>query len=264
MMDKEHISQILQYALLVAAQNDDWENRELGPIHLIKYVYLADMEYAKWHDGQTYTGIDWTFHHFGPWSPALHQQIEPALAPIHAHQKKIATSQYGKEDFIRWKIDFNKDLYNQIRKNIPMDLRHAIQNYVETYYADTSSLLHFVYSTPPMLKAAPNEHLDFSELATSKERATEEPYTPYLDRLSKKKKQKLKIEMQKLRERLKEKVKEHSSTLYPTREPGRIDGVFEDGVKWLDELAGDNLPEESITVHFSDEIWKSKARRGDA
>ena len=54
MPDKEKINHILQYALLVAAQSDDYLDRQLGPIHLIKYVYLADMDYAKYHEGQTY------------------------------------------------------------------------------------------------------------------------------------------------------------------------------------------------------------------
>jgi hypothetical protein len=263
MMNEENISRILQYALLVAAQNDDWKDRELGPIHLVKYVYLADMEYAKWHDGKIYTGIDWIFHHFGPWSPVLHQQIEPALAPIHAQQKKIPSTQYGKEDFIRWKVDFREDLYKQVREELPLALRHAIQNQVETYRVDTPSLLHFVYSTPPMLKAAPGEHLDFGGLATLA-KSEAEPYTPYLDRLSKKKKKRLKTGMQELREHLKKKVNESSLEVYPTGELGRVDAVFEAGVEWLDRLAGEDLPEEGVTAHFSDEIWKSEARRGDA
>jgi len=58
MTDLNKIRQIMQYALLVAGQNDDPYERQLGPIHLVKYVYLADMEYAEYHEGQTFTGID--------------------------------------------------------------------------------------------------------------------------------------------------------------------------------------------------------------
>lgn len=35
------VDAIIKYALSVASQNDNFTERELGPIHLIKYVYLA-------------------------------------------------------------------------------------------------------------------------------------------------------------------------------------------------------------------------------
>ena len=37
---------ILQYALLLAGQEDDFFDRQLGPIHLLKYCYLADLIHA--------------------------------------------------------------------------------------------------------------------------------------------------------------------------------------------------------------------------
>ena len=55
MTDQEKIQQIMQYALLIAAQGDDYHERELSPLHLIKYVYLADMEYARYNEGETFT-----------------------------------------------------------------------------------------------------------------------------------------------------------------------------------------------------------------
>ena len=38
---------LLQYALLVAGEQDEFLDRQLGPIHLIKYVYLADLFHAN-------------------------------------------------------------------------------------------------------------------------------------------------------------------------------------------------------------------------
>ncbi len=47
---------LLQYALLVAGEQDEFLDRQLGPIHLIKYVYLADLFHAKRNNGVTFTG----------------------------------------------------------------------------------------------------------------------------------------------------------------------------------------------------------------
>jgi hypothetical protein len=41
-MDINKVELLLKY-ILVAAGQEDLGNREVGPIHLIKYVYLADL-----------------------------------------------------------------------------------------------------------------------------------------------------------------------------------------------------------------------------
>ena len=41
-MDMHKVDQLLKY-VLVAAGQEDYGNREVGPIHLVKYVYLADL-----------------------------------------------------------------------------------------------------------------------------------------------------------------------------------------------------------------------------
>jgi hypothetical protein len=55
-MDAARVEAVLGYALAVAAQADDWRHRELGPIHLLKYLYLADVAHAKRHGGESFTG----------------------------------------------------------------------------------------------------------------------------------------------------------------------------------------------------------------
>ena len=57
--DPSRVDLLLQYALLVAGEEDEYIDRQLGPIHLIKYVYLADLAYARHNEGKTFTGIDW-------------------------------------------------------------------------------------------------------------------------------------------------------------------------------------------------------------
>jgi hypothetical protein len=53
-MDIKKVDQLLKY-ILAAAGQADYGNREVGPIHLIKYVYLADLAFAEKHGGETFT-----------------------------------------------------------------------------------------------------------------------------------------------------------------------------------------------------------------
>ncbi len=73
---------VLQYSLLVAGEQDTSFDRQLGPIHLLKYVYLADL-FAGKNEGATYTGIEWKFYKFGPWSQSVNERIAPALSACH-------------------------------------------------------------------------------------------------------------------------------------------------------------------------------------
>ena len=46
-MKSNKIDLLIQCAILIAGREDDYLDRQLGPIHLIKYVYLADLAYAE-------------------------------------------------------------------------------------------------------------------------------------------------------------------------------------------------------------------------
>src|SRR5258708_28753150 len=98
--DQHRTDRLLQYVLVVAAQEDDWRDRELGPIHFLKYAYLGDLAYAARHEGEGYTGAEWQFYHFGPWQLQVHERIEPALAAIHADRKSLPNS--FDDDFVRF------------------------------------------------------------------------------------------------------------------------------------------------------------------
>ena len=154
----KHIDLILQYVLLTAGEEDDFEDRDLGPIHLLKYVYLADLAYAQRHNGDSYTGIDWQFYKFGPWSSIVHNRIDTALACIHAN-KKIFDNNYGNDDdWTRWSLR-DEGLLSQIGKKLPLVITSRIRSDVHKYGKDTPSLLDRVYKTKPMLMARPMEYL---------------------------------------------------------------------------------------------------------
>ena len=76
-LDQTRLDRLFQYALAIAAQADDFQQRDLGPIHLLKYAYLGDLAHAQRHEGATFTGAVWQFHNFGPWSGEAFSRIAP-------------------------------------------------------------------------------------------------------------------------------------------------------------------------------------------
>jgi len=252
------IDLLLQYTLLTAGQ-EDWGSRELGMIHLIKYLYLADLEYSERHNGETYTGLNWKFYHFGPWAEKLYQRIEPALLAIGAEKKVYPSTKYEK-DCVRWSIQ-NDELHNELDSKLSIILSGAIQNSVHKFGSDTEGLLHFVYKTAPMLQASPGETLDFtphkSNVQESEQAQEDDTISiPLSTRQLKKRKKELSAIRKRLKERLDKKKKQ--VRFIPT--PPRYDDVFFEGVKYLDSLAGDPIEPLEGTLIIADSVWKSKAR----
>lgn len=250
-MNTSRIEAVLGYALAVAAQADEWRDRELGPIHLLKYLYLADLAFAESHGGASFTGIDWRFHKFGPWSVAAYQQLEPALAQVGADRKTFS-SKY-QEDNVRWRL--KPDQLECRDAGLPLEVVRVLNNAVGAYGSDTSALLHHVYRTPPMLRAAPGEPLSLaSEEDIADVSAGESSELPEVA-LSKTRLKKMRSEMER---RLAN--KRQSRRAVPPDPAPRYDEVFAAGVAWLD---GPEAEPRSGTLTFSDDAWPSRAR-GDA
>jgi hypothetical protein len=255
-MDQDRIDHVIQLAVLVAGREDAPFDRELGPIHLIKYVYLADLAYAERHGGETYTGVPWQFYHYGPWSPEVNQRIEPALYAISATEKTFTSPKY-ESDFKRWsKVD--DELLEEIERLLPPDVVSAVKRHVHKFGKDTAELLHFVYVTPPMLRAAPREQLVFEPKAPE-EHPSLEPSAPPL---SKKQQKRADARFQEAKARVAQKMAERRAAQAERKlaPPPRYDEVFFEGVAWLDELAGEPIPPASGEISIDHEIWNSPSR----
>lgn len=295
-MNQDRIDQVMQFALAVSrcVHEEDWKLRELGPIHLIKYVYLADLAYAREH-GETYTGTKWIFNHFGPWAAEVHDRIEFAMANINAYSKKI-DSKYG-DDFTRWGIESYEEadeVYRQNREGLPMDVCFDLERVVKEFGNATSDLLHYVYLTEPMQCAAPKETLVFhvaeqkaeyvleqqqqqqqrqQQKTQSKEQAPKKMIEERSEQKTnvkqreglrpkaiKKRKNRLEKARARFAEKARERVRLRKERLQRQVTP-RYDEVFEEGTRKLDELAGPPLEESQGTLEFSASIWKSPARK---
>jgi len=176
--------------------------------------------------------------------------------------KKLSQSDYeDKDEWVRWTAT-DDSFRNALEMELPLVIKSTLRRNVHRFGKATPELLLYVYSTKPMLCAAPREFLDFSNLTTpikdlSDEQSIGEP-------LSFKKQKTLKANLRNLRiqntERLSAKRK--NSLVTPPISP-RYDEVYFEGLKWLDSLAGEKIQEGEKDVSFSDSIWKSPSRCGD-
>ena len=255
--DQRKIDLLLQYALVRAAQEDDWRDRELGPIHLLKYAYLADCSYAERHDGQTFTGVAWRFYHFGPWHTLVHDRIEPALQEVHAERKTIRGASRD-ADFLRFSIVHDADrLRDRLENELPAGVAHAVGHVVHEFGGNTAALLRHVYLTAPMLGAAPGEPLIFAA-STSDNRANPESEVGHLTA-------KQRRETKAVLSALREKIRGHFAQRVVVRRtevspPPRYDELFVAGTEWLDVLAGEPVEHLEGELTVSPEIWKSPTR----
>lgn len=258
-MDTDRVELLIQFALLAAGQNDELFERELSRIHLIKYVYLADLAHARRHDGATWSGVTWQFHHFGPWAAEVNDRIQPALEGIDALER-VVSSKYG-DDTIRWHVENDNDsddLYNKIERQLPFEIAGAIRSNVRKFGNETEGLLHHTYLTEPMLRAAPGSILLF----VSEPKAEYAQSAPPVELTTKQKKRE-QAALEEVRKRFSErfsarKMEKANRELAP---PPRYDEEFFEGLKWLDSLAGEPPQNGEVLVSFDDNIWDSDTRR---
>lgn len=269
--DAARVDPLLQFILAVAGQQDEVRDRELGPIHLLKYAYLADLAHSEIHEGRTFTAVPWHFHHFGPWSPAIFERVEPALTAVGAERKVLNSARY--DDFVRYSLS-DERLLDRLDAALPSAVVSAVRHAVREFGSDTASLLRHVYLTRPILHAAPGELLTFD--ARRGERLSEfaaaltarsivrdaellsPDASPKLSwKALKEKRETFLHRRQEIRAQLAQRVAKPRAPVIPAP---RYDEVYFDGVKQLDELAGPPpTPLEGEAV-FSDDIWKSPTR----
>ncbi|HDR15450.1 MAG TPA: hypothetical protein ENN79_08250 [Desulfobacteraceae bacterium] len=253
-MNTNRVDKIIQFALLVAGEADEYRDRELGPIHIVKYVYLADLDHARAMRGHIYTQAAWRFHKFGPWDADVFMRITPALEAVDAKKKVISHPQY-EDDFARWSLK-DDELLRELENTLPLSISFGVKAAIRAFGADTASLLDYVYRTSPMLKAAPGEHLLFHDIGEG------EAKTPINDRQDDIYSPQRNVEIKKLRtdmQKMIANIKQSSEATEPDPPP-RYDGVYEKGMAWLDDLAGTRIEDGDYVAEISDDCWKSRAR----
>lgn len=257
LMDLTRVDLIIQCALAVAGEQE-WDERELGPIHLVKYVYLADLAFSQKHGGESYTGAPWRFYHFGPWAESVLDRLEPAALAINAERRVFSSPRYD-GDVVRYSVSQDRRLVDRITAGLPHEISGALRRYVREYGRDTEGLLRFVYATPPMLRAAPNERLVFEDVPEVKVLEPEAEQTKPSVKARRARRERMERLRDEVRRRLDDK---RSRRATPAGPAPRYDDVFFEGFRWLDGLAGESMRAVDLEVSFSDDVWKSASRRG--
>jgi len=256
-VDPARVDALLQFILAVAACEDEPRDRELGPIHLLKYAFLADLAHAERYAGQTYTGVPWRFHHFGPWSAEVFERIEPALLAIGAEAKHIS-SRYA-DDFTRYRL--GRSDAERVRTAsegvLPLTTQSRVAFAVHEFGSDTASLLRAVYLSQPMVNAAPEEILDFAAAVreTSPQRGPAEQGSSSRTRRERRRR------VEEIRAEVQKRLAVRAAVGAALEPAPRYDEVFAEGVEWLDRLAGDTVPSITGDLTIADDIWKSRTRR---
>lgn len=257
-MDTQKTDMLLQFVLAVAGQAD-YPNKELRPIHLLKYVYLADLAFAARNNGDTFTGTSWKFHNFGPWSVEVFNRIEPATLAAGAEERRFP-SRFKEDDVICWKID-DEQLLESLERQLPTSIIYPIRNAFKKYGADTYELLHYVYLTKPMLSAKPGDLLSFQDASPEPpHEAHNGEVQPVLSTRERKKRKGVLIS---LRERVQLKLEEGkkaSGKMVVPGPPPVYDEIFFSGRQWLDSLGGPPLSPFAGEVSVSPDVWTSPAR----
>ncbi|MBE0599373.1 MAG: hypothetical protein IH614_19190 [Desulfuromonadales bacterium] len=261
-MEAKKVDLIIQYVLALASQLDEWTERNLGPIHFIKYVYLADLAYAK-RKHTSFTGVAWRFHKFGPWSNDVFQRLDGALEAIGA-DKKLIPSRYSEEDYARWSVS-RTDLIKDLEKDIPLSIYLELQSDVKRFSNDTASLLHHVYQTLPMLTAAPGEDLNLFAEAHFVEDPEKEIAAAGLvqkEQISNNEKRRRQAKAKELKAKINEKIAARIKQKEEARRSHKpeYNEVFSRGVEWLDSLAGQPIAEFEGIAEIAPTLWKSPAR----
>lgn len=255
--DQRKTDLLLQYILVRAAQEDDWRDRELGPIHFLKYAYLADCAYAERHGGETFTGAAWRFYHFGPWDTAVHDRIEPALRQIRAQRKSIQGARHD-DDILRFSITEDAErLRDRLEIELPVGITHSVGHAVHEFGSNTSALLRHVYLTPPMVRAAPGEVLVFSAASSNSDGNYGAEPVPLTAKQRRVRKEVLSALRDKVRGRLANRVAARRVTVSPAP---RYDELFLAGTEWLDASAGDPVEAVEGELRVSADVWKSSTR----
>jgi hypothetical protein len=252
-MDIQRIHALIRFILAVSSDDEDWKSRELGPIHIIKYVFLADMYCADKNSGGTYTGINWKFHSFGPWDYDFYKEIPNAVKMIGGDVRKFE-SLYDKDGE---RFSLNDCSPDDAAKDLPLSFVYLLQNDIRKFGSSTNELLHYVYTTPPMTNAVPGQFLDFSHPVFLRHQEQSRELSPEMTARGKKKQQQRIYEIrEKIALQLETKRKKRIKPAQP-----RYDEIFFKGTMELDRDLHSPLEHHQGVLQVNESAWPGNWRK---
>lgn len=267
-MNQEAVRDLVRFALAAAARLD--QRVDLGPIHLMKLLFLADWAYAQKHGGETFTDIAWRFHHFGPYCDGVAAELERAVPTFGAIDRSFFGVKSSRE-VKRWaaeKDEATDELFFDLERILPPEVASAVKRTVETHGGDTYPLLHQVYGTLPMRCSAPGELIDFRlavrEMLSEQEESCPDqplvvlrPIDPSLSTTQRKRREKA---FESLKQRMRDALSRSDDAGDLVQIDPLEDEVFDQGMAWL-EPQDDRIHPFAGTLNIHPNVWHSRTRR---
>ena len=157
-MNLDNITTLTQ-ALLNLAQERGFEGLTITA--LTKFIYLADVYYARKNGGETFTGVQWKFHHFGPCSYSLSETIQKKIPNIQVESDE--TKDEG-HIFILIKLSDHGCRKTMQDTGLGIAITSSLESNLKKFGGNLNPLLEYVYfHTEPMENAMPGDILDFNK-----------------------------------------------------------------------------------------------------
>lgn len=152
-----NILELIQYITWLSTEREE----ALSPIRLVKFIYLADLYYAKENKGVTLTGWTWKFVHYGPFCVESLQAIKGAVDKGFIEAFSFE-SQFDDEEHFLYKRE--SDTEPAVGSILPYYITGPLQAAIRKWAGDTYGLLdHIYFETEPMKDVHPGDILDFSK-----------------------------------------------------------------------------------------------------
>jgi len=149
--------QLVQYITWLASERGE----VLTPVRLVKFLYLADLYYARYFQGETLTKWPWRFVHYGPFCGQALEAIERATK-TNLIEAIPFESKFDDEEHFYYRCRREED--HQLNKILPASVTLPLENAIKKWAGDTYQLLDYVYfETEPMEKVSYQDKLDFSK-----------------------------------------------------------------------------------------------------
>lgn len=148
---------LIRYIVWFATERE----MELTTVRLVKFVYLADLYYARVHGGKTLTGLPWAFVHYGPYCSAVMQEIETLAAGGQVCRTPVPSKFEEKDYFL---FTCREASAEKLESGIPSEVLYPLRESIRKFGDDTQALLDYVYfDTEPMEDVRKGDLLDFSK-----------------------------------------------------------------------------------------------------
>lgn len=208
-----HIAKLISYIISEVKRRGGYVTKT----KLLKLLYLFDVAYFRKHR-QTFTGFDWKFLLFGPWT----NEYDPLLQDLEKGEV-ISIARRDQTEFYSTQRRVESEEFIE-RVADELLLRRVLDDWAEE---QTNRILDFVYfNTEPMIHGARFEKLDFSTIP-------EERPPEYKRTASGKSKKELRA----LREKLLANSTTRSAPFQPKKTAIKIDydDVFFEGMRAFEE-----------------------------